>query len=1051
MEKRYENYHKHTWWSNVRITDCVVSIEEYMQRAVSLGHKIYFTTEHGWQGNIPLSFTLCQKYGLKCVYGVEAYYVDDIQDKSERTAYHLMLVALNKSGQLQLNKILSIANKDGFYYKPRIDLNLLISLNPNDVIVTSACIQSRLFKYGWKEKFFIPVWDHFKDHFLLEVQNHNVEAQKEHNRKILELKKEYPIQLIHGNDSHYIFQEDSKYRDIYLKNKGINYSEEDSFIMDYPTYDEIVERYKTQGVLSEREIQEALDNTLIFDNAECVCLDKQFKMPDINYSFLSEMMGKKYTSSDSDSKILRDIIRKEWNREKKNIQQNKIKEYETAIYYEMDIVKKCKMEKYFVIDYMIVKHAVNDYGAVITRSGRGSAVSFYINHLLGLTEVDRLKSPITLYPTRFMSAERILKTCSLPDIDQNYADVTPVIQASKDILGEDGIYYMVSYKPLQKASAFRAWCKGIGLNIKEYDDIAKNIESYTDDPMWGNVIKDSERFVGVIDSIAPSPCSFLLLSNPISEEVGLLKVGNEICCCLDGYYCDVYKYLKNDFLTVSVYSIIDKVYKEINQPIDSIESLLSKCDESVWDIYKNALTTTINQCDSDFAKSTLKRYQPKSLSELSAWVAAIRPGFASLLNNFLDRKPYSTGVEELDDILKDSFHYLMYQESIMKYLVWLGIEEKETYDIIKKISKKKFKEEELNELREKLKAGWIKKIHKEDGFNETWTVVQDAARYSFNASHSLCVAIDSLYGAYLKSHYPLEYFLTVLSFYSEDTEKTAKLIDELPYFGIKLKPIQFGKSKTDYSYDKNTNEIYKGIYSVKYCNAKIADELLGVSRKNPKDFIELLSMLKETSVTSKQIEILIKLNFFSTFGKNQYLLSVFDVYNEFNNRSIIQKKKLKNYNEKYGIIEDDVKKFSKKESPTQYRNVDNVGLMNFIICNFSNDNLTAKEQIEADYEYLEYTDYKNNEINNFIYIVVEFKTYKDTSKPYLKLRNLNSGNEIKCRIKNGELYNGRKFKRFSILKINGFCFDFKKTLKDGKWITSNERECILDSYELIER
>lgn len=89
-----------------------------------------------------------------------------------------MLVALNKSGQLQLNKILSIANKDGFYYKPRIDLNLLLSLNPNDVIVTSACIQSRLFKSGWKEKFFIPVWNHFKNHFLLEVQNHNVEAQK---------------------------------------------------------------------------------------------------------------------------------------------------------------------------------------------------------------------------------------------------------------------------------------------------------------------------------------------------------------------------------------------------------------------------------------------------------------------------------------------------------------------------------------------------------------------------------------------------------------------------------------------------------------------------------------------------------------------------------------------------------------------------------------------------------------------------------------------------------------------------------------------------------
>ena len=115
---------------------------------------------------------------------------------------------------------------------------------------------------------------------------------------------------------------------------------------------------------------------------------------------------------------------------------------------------------------------------------------------------------------------------------------------------------------------------------------------------------------------------------------------------------------------------------------------------------------------------------------MSAFVAGIRPGFASLLNNFVDRKPYSTNVKELDDLLEDSYHYLLYQESIMKYLIWLGIEEKETYDIIKKISKKKFKEKELQELKNKLKKGWLNVVGKDEGFDETWKVVEDASRYS---------------------------------------------------------------------------------------------------------------------------------------------------------------------------------------------------------------------------------------------------------------------------------------------------------------------------------
>ena len=1032
---RYINYHRHSHYSNLRSLDCISKPEDYMKRAVELGHKEYVTTEHGFQGNIYEAYTLCQKYGLKCIYGVEAYYVDDMTDKTSRANYHIMLIALTEKARKEINKIMSMANTDGFYYKPRIDLKCLLSLTPTDTIVTTACVASRMFKDGWEKKFLIPVYNHFKDNFYLEVQNHNEPIQIEHNKKLLQVKGKYGIKLIHANDSHYIYPEDAKYRDLFLKAKGIVYEDESNFILDYPDYDTIVQRYKKQGVLNDEQIQEALNNTLVIDKAEGIVIDKEFKIPKV---------------SDGDSnKALRKILRDAWKKEKKKIPTDRIKEYEDAIYYETKIVEDCGMADYFILDHEIVKKAVNEYNAVLTRSGRGSAVSFYINHLLGLTEVDRLNSPITLYPTRFMSAERILSSRSLPDIDLNFADVKPVIKASKDILGDDGIYYMIAYKPLQEASAFRLWCKAIGMHIDEYNDVAKNLDSYIEDRKWGKIIEDSKVFRKVIESVAPSPCSFLLLDKPISEEVGLIKVGDEICCAIDGYNCDVYKFLKNDYLTVSVYRIISMVYELIGRPIDDIETLLSNCDDKVWDIYAKGLTTTVNQCDSDIGKNMLKQYQPKTLAEISAWVAAIRPGFASLLNNFLERKPYSTGVDSLDEILEDSFHYLLYQESIMKYLVWLGIEEKGTYDIIKKIAKKKFTPQEQEELHKRLEEGWVKKLGTNEGFAQTWQVVQDAARYSFNASHSLSVAIDSLYGAYLKSHYPLEYFTVVLSLYADDNDRTPKLISELSYFGVSLKPIKFGKSSADYTMDRNTNSIYRGIASVKYCNPQIADELLELSKNHYDSFIDLLYDIdSKTSVNSRQLEILTKLNFFSDFGKNKRLLQIIDVYNKFATAKIISKKKL----DELGISEFLIKRYSNKETKSQYRELDNAGLIKELCDRIDDDSMNIVEQVKAEVEYLGSCNYTNPKVKDYYWIVVVFDDTRNSTRPYVTIRRICNGEEIQTRIKRASVFKEQPFGLYSILRMDTIVYEPKKKKdNNGNWVDSDIVEPILCGYEVIKK
>ena len=1015
---RYENYHKHTMYSNLRSLDCVVKPEEYMKRAVELGAQCYFTTEHGFQGNIFEAYTLCQQYNLKCIYAVEAYYVDDINDKTSRSMYHLMLVAMTENARREINKIMSIANTEGFYYKPRIDLKMLLSLTPTDTIVTTACIAGRMFKgEEWREKFFNPVSKHFGNNFYLEVQSHDDIHQIEYNKKIIQIHRETGIPIIHANDSHYIHPEDAKYRDLFLKAKGIVYEEESGFCLDYPDSDIIYQRYEKQGVLTRDEVTEALNNTLVFDRAEGIHLDKEFKIP-------------KVVEGDS-NKVLRKLINEGWVRERKNVPKERWPEYIEQIKYEYKIIEDCGMADYFILDHYVVDRAVKEYDAILTRSGRGSAVSFYVNKLLGLTEVDRISAPIKLYPTRFMSAERILSSRSIPDIDLNFANVDPVIQASKDILGEDGIYYMVAYKPLQESSAFRLWCKANNLHISEYDEVAKDLENHLEDPQWKDLIEGSKIFRGVVESVAPSPCSFLLSNDKISEMVGLIKVGDVNCCCLDGYNCDVYKYLKNDYLTVSVYQIIHDVYELIGRPIDNISTLIKNCDDKVWDIYAKGFTTTINQADSDYDKQILKKYKPKNLAEMSAYVAAIRPGFASLLNTFVERKPYTTGVKELDDILEDSFHFLMYQENIMSYLVWLGMEEKGTYDTIKKIAKKKFKEDELKKLEAELLQGWIKNVGSEKGFAETWQVVNDAAHYSFNASHSLCVAIDSMYGAYLKAHYPLEYFTVALSMYSGDMDRTAKLIAEMPYFGLSLHGIQFRKSKADYNMDKKSNSIYKGVSAVKFLNSQVGDDLYELGKK---ENITFLDILKSGCFNAKQRDILIKLDYFEEFGPSGTLLRIAKLYDLYDGKKIIKKDKLN------GLPVDLLEKYS-TQTEKQYRLTDPDAFLSELCAMVPAVELPIQTRINAQQEYLGYISLTIPEKKNSGYVMKIDAKYS----PKITLYRLDTGVTEVYKVQK-KMYERNPFSVGSVIK---FTFESRqKSRKDenGNWVKLNEYENWISNY-----
>ena len=604
---------------------------------------------------------------------------------------------------------------------------------------------------------------------------------------------------------------------------------------------------------------------------------------------------------------------------------------------------------------------------------------------------------------------------------------------------------MLAWKPLQESTAFRLYCKGIGMDIKDYDHVAMNLDDYRESPEWKPLIDESKVFVGVVESVAESPCSMLLYDKPVRRKIGIVRTKTRLCCLLDGYNCDKYKYLKNDYLTTIVWDIISKVCKLANIKIPSIMELESMLDEKTFAIYDRGLTCTINQVDSEWATGLIQRFKPRSLKDMSGFVAIVRPGCASLLDDYIDRKPYTTGVPALDEILTDGEHRMIYQELIMKYLIWLGIKETGSYDIIKKIAKKKFKEAELAALKKELEAGWIKQVCEIKGFAETWQVVQDAAKYSFNASHSLSYALDSLYGAYLKSHYPLEYYTVVFETYAGDFGRTARLTKECACFGIKLESAKFGMSGAGYVMDRDTNTIYKGVQSIKELNAAVGNELYNLRANTYNDFIDLLfDINNKTSADKTKITVLIKSGFFEEYGDINYLLACYDMFRHFvktdgKTRSQFSKDDLDS--DTYNII----KKYSNRETEKQFREVDIKSVLRDLCKRIQYDRCTLSEKCGYQLELFGYVDIKDDKYSGLGYIVDIDTKYS----PRLTIYSLKNGTNLQCKIPK-RTFNMLPLKQGDIVRIGKTVYKPKSKLVDNEWVPiDGSKELWVNSYRKI--
>lgn len=1014
-----QNFHKHTCYS---FDDSAAMPEEYAKRAVEVGHKVIASVEHGWQGYYHQTFELAKKYGLKFVFGTEAYWVKDRFEK-DRSNNHIIILAKNENGRRAINRILSEANETGYFYKPRLDLELIFSLPADDVFITSACVG--FWKYEDSEDIVLRLHNYFKDNFMLEIQYHNTDRQRQLNFRIKQLAAKYNIQMIVGLDSHYIYPEQSVERDDILAGRNISFNDDEAgWYMDYPDDETTRQRFKEQGIFDETTVQKAMDNADILltfgDYDDVPVFTTDIKLPTLYPDKTQEERNKIYST----------LISKLFKEYMKDVPKDRYQEYFEGVKQEVSVYKETGMVDYPLLDYEIIKRGV-EKGGLITTTGRGSAVGYFTNTLCGFSKVDRFTSPIKLYPERFISKTRILETKSLPDLDMNLGTVEIFAEAQEEILGKDHAYPMIAFGTLKKKSAFKLYARANNLDFEIANEISKQIEKYDEavkyaeddekddidiydyvDEKYRDYIENSKTYWGVISDKKKAPCAYLLYQGSIREEIGLIKCKSEstkkeyMTAVIDGAVAEKYKMLKNDLLKVDVVLLIDMIYKRIGIPVHTANEIISLVDndKKVWDIYANGYTIGVNQCEKESAMKKLRKYCPKNISELCAWIAAIRPAFKSMYSKFESRQSFEYGIPAFDKILQTPqfpYSYILYQEQTMNTLNYAGFPLDECYGIIKAIAKKH--PEKVKPLKARFIEGFKNKIMQDDHIDaekaeemsaRVWQIIDDSCGYGFNSAHAYCMAIDSLYCAYLKAHHTYEFYEVLLQVFSDKGKKDkvqALKQEMLTAFGIKEGEYKFGVDNRHFVADKDNEVIYPSLLSIKGLSQGCADELYELSQTKTFDnFYDLWKAVNDLpSLNSAKIDTLIKMNYFKDYGSMDKIQKFIQAIDLLHGKSQFKKDKIPSG------FEDIIKRHT-EETEKMYRKFDYESALKEVWDLIPNTEPSISKIIHYQNELYGYVSYRDPS-RPFSAAVIDVDTRYSTFKA--KLYRLSDGQIIMTKLK----------------------------------------------------
>lgn len=1090
-DNNYVKYHLHSDLSNgVTNIDSVTKYKEYIDYAASLGMKAMAFTEHGCIFEWVHKKEAIEAAGMKYIHAAEVYLTEELykypevpdefcesllgtdekeaqeeinnyleeNKKQVRDNYHCVLIAKNYEGVKELNKLISNSfnREDGhFYYAPRITFDELFNTS-NNIICTTACLGGVLGKGDDDVKIkFLKFLVKNKHRCYLEVQHHNCEAQATYNKALYEIHKRFEIPLIAGTDTHCLNDEHVEGRKILQKSKNVFFSDEELWDLTFKTYDELVEAFKNQNALPEQVYLQAIENTNIMaDSIEEFELDYSKKYP------------KLYNDSE---KVLKEKI-SEGIKNRGVDKLDNFNEYKNKIQYELETYKHNG-----AVDFLLLEE---DYKSALKKQGvsfgysRGSVSGSVIAYLLGITEVDSIKYNLNF--ERFMNKERV----SLADVDTDWSKKDRY-KVREYLFNKKGLYCcdIITFNTIALKGAIKDVGRALGLSVDEtqtisdavYQDENKKdciddfyIKKYPELFKYVNIVK------GTIVSIGNHPAGLVVSPYPVDEWFGLCstKTNENMISQINMKEIDGLSFVKLDVLGLDCVGLINETCDLAGIPRITPDNI-SFDDMKVWNEIRDDCTM-IFQFESSYAgdyikqlfsNETITKIKEKNknfsyIDLMSMANGAIRPAGASYRDELSTGKYHDNGHEALNKFLAPTLGYLVYQEQIIEFLhSFCGYTMGEA-DIVRRGFAKKTG---TDKFIPKIKEGFIKTMKEKYNVGEEESnkliesfiqVIIDASSYLFSLNHATPYSFLGYVVGWLRRYYKLETVTTALNIYEGDSDKCLEILQYAKKHNIELKPIKFGKSGSFYTMDKESNAIYKGISSVKYLNNKIADELLELSSNEYNSFTDLLKDIKEkTSINSRQLNVLTSLNFFSDFGKNKYLLNVIEIYDKFAKAKIIAKKKM----EELGVTDYLMNKYAGKETKSQYRELDNQGLINELCSRLTDESVDVVEQVKLEMEYLGYTTYINSNFADYYYIVINFIQYNDPTKPHLILRNIKTGEEIKSRIKQGKIYRENPFGLYSILDIREFAYKNKKKNVNGEWIETDELEPILTEYEVIKK
>lgn len=888
----FTHLHVHTEYS---LLDGSSKIKEITSRAKELGMKSLAITDHGVMYGVIDFYKAAKEVGIKPILGCEVYVApgsrfDKQPGESESRYYHLVLLAENNTGYKNLMKIVSRGFTEGFYYKPRVDYEVLEQFHEG-IIALSACLAGEVQRYlarGMYEagceaaKRYEGIFG--KGNFFLELQDHGIPEQKYVNPQLIRMSQELGIDLVCTNDVHYTYAQDADAHDILLCiQTGKKVTDENRMRYDGGQYylkspEEMAELfpYAPQALENTCKIAERCNVEIEFG----VTKVPHFEVPQgfDSWTYLNHLcnegMKRRYPDADEEKK--------------------------KRLEYELSVIHKMGYVDYFLIVWDYINYAKTH--GIAVGPGRGSAAGSIVSYCLGITDIDPIK--YSLIFERFLNPERV----SMPDIDVDfcYERRQEVIDYVVEKYGKDCVVQIVTFGTMAARAVIKDVGRVLDLPYAMVDNIAKMVpreigitidkaiqenpdlrNAYENDAQVHDLIDKSKRLEGLPRHASMHAAGVLISQKAVDEYVPVATgADGAVVAQFVMTTLEELGLLKMDFLglrTLTVIQDAEKLARKKN-PEFSIDNINYE-DKNVYDMISTGKCEGIFQLESAGMKNFMKELKPQSIEDLIAGISLYRPGPMDFIPQYIKGKNNPGDItydcSMLEPILKPTYGCIVYQEQVMQIVRDLAGYSLGRSDLVRRaMSKKKtsvMEKERQNFIYgnpEENVPGCISNGIDEKTANKIYDDMIDFAKYAFNKSHAACYAVVAYQTAYLKTYYPVEFMAALMTSVVDNTDKVAGYIYACRQMNIQMLPPDVNTSDMEFSVEDNA--IRFGLSAVKSLGRPTIKAIIDERNKSRftsmQDFISRLY----TDLNKRTLENLIKSGAFDTFGNNRrQMMSVY--------------------------------------------------------------------------------------------------------------------------------------------------------------------------------